>query len=204
MSTKLPGAIIAGGKSLRMGGADKGLLPLAGRRVLDHVIDRLRTQCRPLSINANGDPSRYSEFGLPVFPDPVPGQPGPLGGLLAALTWAKDLGSSMVLTVAADTPFFPDDLAERLSAAAGTGICIAASPDETGNIRAHPVFGVWPVALRDQLARSLANGERRIGKWAEDQGAHRAVFASAPFDPFFNINTPEDLKEAERIAARVG
>lgn len=199
--TDLPGVILAGGQARRMGGGDKGLMALAGRRVIDHVIERLRPQCRTLAINANGDPARFAGFRLPVLPDPVPGQPGPLAGLMAAMDWAADLGAGAVVTVAADTPFLPPDLVARLESAATAGGAVAESPDAEGQMRAHPTFGLWPVALRAGLATAIVGGERRLGFWATACGAGRASFGSDPFDPFFNINTPADLAAAERIAA---
>ena len=200
MATDRPGVILAGGQARRMGGGDKGFLPLAGRRVIDHVIERLRPQCGRLAINANGDPARFAGFGLPVLPDPVPGQPGPLAGLLAAMDWAAGIGAEAVVTAAADTPFLPPDLVARLNAAATEGGAVAASPDAAGVMRAHPTFGLWPVRLRQDLARAIAGGERRLGFWAATCGAGRAVFGSDPFDPFFNINTPADLAAAGVLA----
>lgn len=196
-----PGVILAGGRAQRMGGGDKGLLPLAGRRIIDHVIERLAPQCGRLAINANGDPARFADLGLPVLADPVPGQPGPLAGILAAMDWAAGVGAAAVVTVAADTPFLPPDLVARLTAAATAGSSIAASPDGSGRMRAHPTFGLWPVALRDRLAQAIAGGERRLWHWAEACGAVQARFGSQPFDPFLNINTPEDLAAAGAIAA---
>ena len=196
----LPCVILAGGLSRRMGGGDKCLMPLAGRPVLAHVIARLWPQCGRLALNANGDPARFGGFGLPVLPDGVPDFPGPLAGVLAAMGWAESLGASAVVTAAADTPFLPNDLIDRLRAAAAGGAAIAESPDEGGLARAHPTVGLWPVALRKDLADALAAGEHRIGRWADAIGAGRATFPIAPHDPFFNINTPDDLDEAERIA----
>ncbi|WP_413864120.1 molybdenum cofactor guanylyltransferase MobA [Albidovulum sp.] len=201
MATDPPGMILAGGRAQRMGGGDKGFLPLAGRRIIDHVIARLGPQCCALAINANGDPARFAGFGLPVLPDPVPGFPGPLAGLLAAMDWAAGFGAGAVVTVAADTPFLPGDLVARLTATATGGGAIAASPDAAGELRAHPTCGLWPVALRNRLAQAIAGGERRLGVWAESCGAGRAEFGSQPFDPFFNINTPEDLAAAEALAS---
>lgn len=201
MPTDPPGVILAGGRARRMGGGDKGLLPLAGLRVIDHVVARLAPQCGALAINANGDPARFADLGLPVLPDPVPDHPGPLAGLLAAMDWAAGLGAGVVVTVAADTPFLPPDLVARLTAAATAGGAIAASPDAAGEARAHPTAGLWPVGLRHDLARAIAGGERRLGFWAAACGAGRAVFGSDPLDPFFNINTPADLAVAEAVAA---
>lgn len=200
MSTDLPGIILAGGRATRMGGGDKGLRTVAGRRLIDHVIARLSAQCGPLAINANGDPARFAEFGLPVLPDSLPDHPGPLAGVLAGLDWAAGLGAEAIVTVAADTPFFPHDLVARLRDAAGpTGLALAASRDPEGKLWQHPTFGLWPVALRDDLRAALEGGLRKIVLWTDRHGAGIAEFPSDPFDPFFNINTPEDITEAERL-----
>lgn len=186
-----------------MGGADKALLPLAGRPLVAHLIARLAPQCAPLAINAGGDPARFAFTGLSVLRDTLPDQPGPLAGILAALDWAAGLGAGAVITAAVDTPFLPEDLAVRLRLAAGpSGAAIAASRDRDGALRQHPVFGLWPVAARDGLRARLAAGDRKVMLWAGALGAGVAEFSALPFDPFFNINTPEDLKAAEAPAAR--
>lgn len=197
----LPGVILAGGRATRMGGGDKGLRMVAGQSLMDHVIARLAAQCAPLAINANGDPTRLAGFGLPVLPDSLPDHPGPLAGVLAGLDWAAGLGAGAIITVAADTPFFPADLTMRLVASAGpAGLCLAASPDDTGRVQRHPTFGLWPVALRHDLRAALAGGLRKIVLWTDAHGAGQAVFPATPFDPFFNVNTPEDLALAEELA----
>jgi molybdopterin-guanine dinucleotide biosynthesis protein A len=197
------GVILAGGRATRMGGADKGLLPLAGRRVLDHVLDRLAPQVAAMAINANGDPARFADFGLPVLPDGLPDWPGPLAGVLAGLDWAAARGARAIVTVAADTPFFPRDLVAGLLSHAGpTGLCLAMSPDSDRRPQRHPTFGLWPVALREDLRAALAGGLRKIVLWTDRHGAGRALFDSLPFDPFFNVNTPGDLVVAEGLAAR--
>lgn len=186
-----------------MGGVDKALLPLAGRPLVRHLIARLGPQCAPLAISAGGDAARFAFTGLDVLPDETPGQPGPLAGILAALDWAAGLRAGAVVTAAVDTPFLPADLVTRLrQAAPGTGAAIAASPDKSGEVRLHPVFGLWPVSSRDDLRTRIAAGERKVMFWAKSQGAGVAGFPSLPFDPFFNINTPADLKAAEALAAR--
>lgn len=183
-----------------MGGGDKGLLELGGQSLLRRVIDKLAPQCAALAINANGDPARFAGFGLPVLADGLPDYPGPLAGVLAGLDWAASQGASHIVTVAADTPFFPTDLVTRLMAVAGpSGLALAASPDETGKLWQHPTFGLWPVALRDDLREALIGGLRKIVRWTDRHDAGQAVFAATPFDPFFNINTPEDLVRAETL-----
>lgn len=176
-----PVVILAGGKATRMGGGDKCLLPLGGRRVLDHILDRLDG---PVAVNANGDPAR---FDLPVLPDPVKDQPGPLAGVLAGMLWAAELGADHVLSVAGDTPFFPRDLAQRLTPPGPVLVRTPGGPQ--------PTFGLWPVALAEDLQAALEGGVRKITRWTD---AHGGRFADWPDDaPFFNINTPEDLAAAE-------
>lgn len=204
-TTALPlGVILAGGRATRMGGGDKGLRVVAGRRLIDHVIDRLRPQVAGLAINANGDPSRFAEFGLPVLPDSVEGHPGPLAGVLAGLDWAAGQGAGAIVTAAADTPFFPPDLVARLRAAAGPcGLALAASADADGRLRQHPTFGLWPVALREDLRAALQGGLRKIVLWTGRHGAGQADFPGGACDPFFNVNTPEDIARAEELAAEL-
>jgi molybdenum cofactor guanylyltransferase len=198
--TKLPGIILAGGKATRMGGGDKGLRVVAGVRLIDYVIPRLSAQCSPLAINANGDPARLAEFGLPILPDSLPDHPGPLAGVLAGLDWAANLGAPAIITAAADTPFFPPDLVARLTAHAGpSGLCLAASADLSGKMHRQPTFGLWPIALRHDLRAALTSGLRKIVLWTDSHQAGIAEFPSLPFDPFFNINTPEDIIAAENL-----
>lgn len=207
---RVPGVILAGGLATRMGGGDKALLPLGGQTLLDRVIARLAPQVTGLALNANGDPRRFAGWGLPVLPDPLPGHPGPLAGVLAGLDWAAGQGAEAIVTVAADTPFFPPDLVARFCAAsAGQAhpLVLAATPREggaetrsmTAGLIRHPTFGLWPVALRDDLRAALAAGLKKVVLWTDPHGGRTAVFAAAPFDPFFNVNTPEDLARAEAL-----
>lgn len=197
--TKPPAVILAGGKATRMGGGDKGLRTIRGKPLLDHVLDRMRPQSGPIALNANGDPERFAGFGLPVLPDTLPNHPGPLAGVLAGLDWAGAQGYDAIVTAAADTPFFPADLVERLEQAAGpSGLALAATR-EGDKIWRQPTFGLWPVALRDDLRGALENGLRKIVMWTDQHNAGLAVFDTDPVDPFFNVNTPDDITEAERL-----
>lgn len=202
--TDLPAMILAGGRSSRMGGGDKCLLPLGGEAVLSHVIARLTPQAGVIALNANGDPARFADFGLPVVPDGVAGFPGPLAGILAAMDWAADHGADRVMTVAADTPFFPRDLCHRLTGA-GAPLALAATPDPKRGIARHPTFGLWPTALAADLRSALADGVRRVVQWTGGHGAADVIFdVSSCEDPFFNVNTPQDLEQAQAILERAG
>jgi len=200
------GVILAGGRGRRFGGVDKAMLPLGGEPMIAHVIRRLHPQLAALAINAGGDPARFAGFALPVLPDTLPGQPGPLAGLLAGMRWAEAQGARHVVTAATDTPFLPGDLVERLREALGEALggALGGAPvalAETAD-GLHPTFGLWPVARADDLEVALVGGTRRIGAWALAQGAVRVRFATVPHDPFFNVNTPADIETAEGILAR--
>ncbi len=202
------GVILAGGLATRMGGGDKGMLRLGGRRLLDRVIDRLGPQVEGLALNANGDLERFADLNLPVIPDSIQGYAGPLAGVLAGLDWAAEQGADCIVTAAADTPFFPMDLAERLMQAAQGQqhpLVLATTP-RTGEalksgggkrVNRHPTFGLWPVALRDDLRAELNNGLRKVVVWTDKHNGREALFPAEPFDPFFNVNTPEDLEKAQ-------
>lgn len=199
------GVILAGGQGRRMGGMDKALVPLGGQPMVAHVIARLGPQVAALALNAGGDPGRFAGFGLPVLPDPVPDQPGPLAGVLAGMRWAAARGHSAVVSAAGDTPFFPADLVARLVAAAaekGTPLACAATIDPVRGMNEHPTFGLWPVDLADDLETALVTGHlRKVILWTSRHGCARAVFAEGGHFPFFNVNTPQDLTEAARIHA---
>ena len=197
------GVVLAGGLARRMGGGDKGLRVLAGRPVLDWVVARATPQVTALALNANGDAGRFAGWGLPVIPDPVDGFVGPLAGVLAGLDWAADRGADWLVSFACDAPFLPTDLVDRLwtaRAAAGVPLACAVSGGRT-----HPVVGLWHTELRADLRRALVDeGLRKVDVWTARHGVATADFPATPHDPFFNANRPEDLAEAERIAATLG
>ncbi len=198
------GVILAGGLARRMGGGDKGLNMIAGRPILAQVAERLRPQCAGLILNANGDPERFATLGLPVVPDSVPGFAGPLAGVLAGLDWAAEHRPDLawIATIGGDTPFVPGDFVARLHAARESAGAMLASASSGG--RTHPVNGIWPVAVREDLRRSLVQDEeRKVGRWTSRHGAALAEWSDSP-DPFFNVNEPTDLEEARRIAGPEG
>jgi molybdenum cofactor guanylyltransferase len=194
---KVVGLLLAGGQSRRMGGGDKALHLLGGIPLLDRVIDRVQPQVDALVLNANGDPARFARYGLPVVADGVPGFAGPLAGVLAGLDWAADERSDCpyVVSVATDAPFLPADLVQRLAESlrdAGADLACAASGG-----RAHPVFGLWPARLRDDLRRAVVeDGVRKVDLWTARYKLITVPFPDRPVDPFFNANRPEDFEAA--------
>jgi molybdopterin-guanine dinucleotide biosynthesis protein A len=196
------GVLLAGGLARRMGGGDKPMRTIGGRTILDRVIARLSPQCSGLILNANGDPARFVSVGLKVVADDVPGFPGPLAGILAALDWtaANRPGTEWVLSAAGDCPFLPRDLVGRLHEARvreNAQLAVAASGDQT-----HPVIGLWRVALRDELRHALVVEDlRKIDRWTARYPLATVTWPAEPLDPFFNANTVEDIAEAERLAA---
>lgn len=199
---KVVGLLLAGGQSRRMGGGDKALRPLGGVTLLDRVIDRLRPQVAALVLNANGDPARFARFGLPVVADSVSGFAGPLAGVLAGLDWAAAHipDCPYVASVATDAPFLPRDLVKQLAAGlteAGADLACAASGG-----RSHPVFGLWPVRLREDLRQAVVeDGIRKVDLWTARHKLATVPFADRPIDPFFNANRPEDLAAAAALLA---
>lgn len=203
------GVVLAGGRSQRMGGGDKALRDLGGRTMLAHIIAMLTPQVGRVIVNANGDPARFATLGLPVVADAAQNYAGPLAGILAGLRWASVNARQVrrIVTVPGDSPFIPSDLVARLVAAsdaAGGAIAVAQSAGVL-----HHVTALWPVELEDALAAAVDQGERQVGNWAARQGIVAVPFdpvriGGRPVDPFFNINTPEDLLEAATLMGLVG
>jgi molybdopterin-guanine dinucleotide biosynthesis protein A len=196
------GLILAGGLARRMGGGDKAMIKIAGQTILERTLARVAPQCAQTIINANGDPARFALTGLPVVADDVADYPGPLAGILTALEWAAANAPAIewVVSVPGDCPFLPRDLVARLHrarAAANTPLACARS----GEWR-HPVVGLWRVDLRGDLRHALvAEGLRKIEVWTARHGIAVADWPTEPVDPFFNVNTPEDVAAATKIAA---
>ncbi|WOH79678.1 molybdenum cofactor guanylyltransferase MobA [Bradyrhizobium sp. BEA-2-5] len=203
--TNIPGVLLAGGLARRMGGGDKPMRKIAGRTILQRVIDRLAPQCSGLILNANGDPARFAAFGLQVVADDVPGFPGPLAGILAALDWvaAHRPDAKWVLSAAGDCPFLPRDLVTRLEEARRAQNAEFAVASSGG--QSHPVIGLWRVALREELRHALVVEDlRKIDRWTARYPLATVTWPAEPLDPFFNANTVEDISEAERLAALDG
>ncbi|MGY9035355.1 MAG: molybdenum cofactor guanylyltransferase MobA [Rhodobacterales bacterium] len=200
--SKILGVILAGGKGTRMGGEEKGLIKLNNKSLIEYSIERLKPQVNRLVINANNNLTKYSEFNTPIVSDPLPGFLGPLAGVLAGLEYADQKGYSHIVTVAADTPFFPKNLISLFLTVAKNhnGLAIATTQDKNNNIQRHPTFGIWPCHLRKNLRTHIVNGLRKIVIWTEKHNAGEALFDdNKKLDPFFNINTPADLNTAKAV-----
>lgn len=201
----MAGVLLAGGQSRRMGGGDKCLRLLGGRTILDRIVDRVRPQVGPLVLNANGDPERFLASGLPIAADVVAGHPGPLAGVLTGMEWASRHGDgcAWLASFPTDAPFLPRNLVARMADAVerrGADMACAASGG-----RAHPVIGLWPIRLKDNLRRAMTEeGLRKVDAWTARYRLIEVDFPTDPVDPFFNTNRPEDLEEAERLFAEEG
>lgn len=198
------GLLLAGGLARRMGGGDKALKKLGGRTVLQRIIDTIFPQVSTLLLNANGDPERFAEYGLPVVPDVIEGFAGPLAGVLTGLEWMAENRpeARWLLTVPSDAPFMPKDLVVRLKSEMerNNGQLACAST----NGRTHPVVGLWPVALKDDLRKAMVEEDmRKIDLWTARYNIVHVAFSTDPVDPFFNANRPEDFAEAEALLAKV-
>lgn len=197
---KVAGVILAGGLSSRMGGGDKSLLELGGKPLLSRVIERATPQVDTLMLNANGDPARFACYGLPVVADVVPGFAGPLAGILTGMHWVREHAPACqwLASFASDTPFFPQDLVSRMVQQAEkeqAPLACAVSQE-----RSHPVFGLWSLALIEDLHRAVVEEDmRKIMRWTDRYSCSLVEFSAVPFDPFFNINRPEDLRAAEEL-----
>ena len=193
------GLVLAGGLARRMGGGDKTRIHIGGKTILERVLARLKPQCTAVILNANGDPARFASFGLPVAADVIEGFAGPLAGVLTGMEWAarNRPDAAWLATFATDAPFFPRDLVARLHDAVARAKADMACARSDG--QDHPVFGLWPVGLRGELRRAMEEGVRKVDLWTARYKLAVAEFPTAPFDPFFNANRPEDLAEAERL-----
>ena len=198
-SSEIVGVILAGGMARRMGGGDKSMLQLGGRRILDYVIESAQNQLDTVIINANGDPDRFAEFNLPVQADIVPGFAGPLAGVVSAMAWVtqNQPNATHIITLAADTPFFPADYVTRMLELMQLKDQRLACASYQG--RTQPVFGLWPVDLFDDLYKALVEDDiRKVDRFTAPYGVADVAFDELTSNPFFNVNKPEDIELGEQ------
>ena len=195
--TLIAGVVLAGGQARRMGGANKCLLNLLGKPLLSHVLKRACPQVGRMILNVNGDPAEYSDFCLPVAADVVGGSAGPLAGILTALEWASANAPNCqyVASFPGDSPFFPTDLVEKLYEKIQSGSTMAYASSEQ---RHHPVFGLWPVNTQNELRDAMITDKiRKVDRWTSRHNLGVVNYPVTAIDPFFNLNTPNDLLKAE-------
>lgn len=191
---QIAGLIIAGGQGSRMGGVDKCLLTVNGVSLLNLCQQRLAPQVSRWALNANGEPRRFGAelpAEIPVLADTQPDL-GPLGGVITGLHWLQPQNQQWLLTVAADTPFFPEDLADRLGLALQGGGRLAIACQQS---RLHPLFGLWHQSLLQPLQDCARRGELKMQQLVRDLDCATVEFDDP--DAFFNINRPEDLQLAK-------
>ena len=202
MTIKSAVTLLAGGQARRMGGGDKNLMMLAGKPVLQYVLDRVDFGARPVMINANGEPSRYSEFGLPVCADVIDGFAGPLAGILTGLEWvgANHPECTHMISLATDAPFLPFDLIARLEMGLDARIDDGADIAQAMSLnRRHPVFAIWPVTITCALRHALVDeGLRKIDDFTDRYQSITVEFTGEP-DPFMNLNRPDDFALAKQF-----
>lgn len=208
-SESIVGIILAGGLARRMGGGDKCLLPLVGKTLLQRTIERAQPQVSQLLLNANGSSLRFARTRLPVLADRFPNNLGPLAGVHAGLTWMTTNTPNLqwLMSFASDTPFFPLDIVSKLATH------VIATPSELGNtslivassnLQIHPVFALWHISMLPKLASQLQTGAvPRLQEWIKQYKPHCVDFAVQDYDPFFNINSPQDLYAAEPLVSLV-
>jgi molybdopterin-guanine dinucleotide biosynthesis protein A len=199
MEKPVLGVVLAGGRGSRLGGVDKAMVTVAGRPLLAHVLDRLVPQVTAVVVNANGAADRFAAFGLPIIADETDDRPGPLAGILAGLDRAAADGHALAVTVSCDAPCLPPDLVSRFLAAleAGAPGAVAVSGG-----RRHPAVALWPSGAAGAVRAALLRGERRVDDVARALGLAEVVWPAGSFDPFFNVNEPQDIKAAELILAQ--
>ncbi len=196
------GVVLAGGRARRLRGGDKARIRIGEKTILERILTTLAPQCSQLIINANGDPRRFADAGLSIVADDPPDYAGPLAGILAGLDWTADHAPEIewIVTAPGDCPFLPPDLVGRLHRArieAGALLACAASGQ-----RRHPVVALWPLSVRGDLRHALLNeGVHKVENWAARYSIAVAIWPATPVDPFFNVNTTEDVAEANRLAA---
>ena len=193
----VPTVILSGGQSRRMDRNDKAFLFISNQTLLEIVVGRLQRQTEKVAINTNSNNPKYAQHGLPILKDQIEGFLGPLAGIFTAMKWANDMGYKKVATVAVDTPLFPKNLLEELykkMKVSNSDIVFAASfSDYKQEKILHPVFGLWKTYLFEDLRKELKKGVRKVTLWSKRHKASSVCFSDEKIDPFFNINTPDDI-----------
>ena len=194
---EVPAVILSGGESRRMGRNDKAFLSIEDKTLLEITLERLHRQTQQIAINTNSNDPKYLAYNLPVLNDAISGFLGPLAGIFTAMKWANQMGYKSVATIAVDTPLFPENLLKKLHCKmemSNSDIVFAGtSTDYKKKKLLHPVFGLWKTSLYNDLGKELESGVRKVTHWSERHKASNVFFQDKHLDPFFNVNSPEDI-----------
>ena len=194
---EVPAVILSGGESRRMGRNDKAFLSIEDKTLLEITVERLHRQTQQIAINTNSNDPKYLAYNLPVLNDAISGFLGPLAGIFTAMKWANQMGYKSVATIAVDTPLFPENLLKKLHCKmemSNSDIVFAGtSTDYKKKKLLHPVFGLWKTSLYNDLRKELESGVRKVTHWSERHKASNVFFQDKHLDPFFNVNSPEDI-----------
>ena len=194
---EVPAVILSGGESRRMGRNDKAFLSIEDKTLLEITLERLHRQTQQIAINTNSNDPKYLAYNLPVLNDAISGFLGPLAGIFTAMKWANQMGYKSVATIAVDTPLFPENLLKKLHRKmemSNSDIVFAGtSTDYKKKKLLHPVFGLWKTSLYNDLGKELESGVRKVTHWSERHKASNVFFQDKHLDPFFNVNSPEDI-----------
>ena len=194
---EVPAVILSGGESRRMGRNDKAFLSIEDKTLLEITLERLHRQTQQIAINTNSNDPKYLAYNLPVLNDAISGFLGPLAGIFTAMKWANQMGYKSVATIAVDTPLFPENLLKKLHCKmemSNSDIVFAGtSTDYKKKKLLHPVFGLWKTSLYNDLRKELESGVRKVTNWSERHKASNVFFQDKHLDPFFNVNSPEDI-----------
>ena len=194
---EVPAVILSGGESRRMGRNDKAFLSIEDKTLLEITLERLHRQTQQIAINTNSNDPKYLAYNLPVLNDAISGFLGPLAGIFTAMKWANQMGYKSVATIAVDTPLFPENLLKKLHCKmemSNSDIVFAGtSTDYKKKKLLHPVFGLWKTSLYNDLRKELESGVRKVTHWSGRHKASNVFFQDKRLDPFFNVNTPDDI-----------
>ena len=197
------GAILAGGQSKRMG-KDKLFLEINNKKLIEHTIDKVKKYLKEVIIITNQDNEFFSKNNLITVEDCIQGQLGPLAGILTAMKWAKEnlTKCSWIATFPCDTPFFPESIIKSFMEESKKKESLILCASSHG--RKHNIFGLWSLDLYDKLKDDLINKKvRKVQDWTEKNKIKNLEFKFKDYDPFFNINTEEDLKFAKKLSKRI-
>ncbi len=197
------GAILAGGQSKRMG-KDKLFLELNNKKLIEHTIDKVRKYLKQVIIITSQNNEFFLKNNLITVKDCIEGQLGPLVGILTAMKWAKESSNKYlwVATFPCDTPFFPESIIKSFIKESGKKDSLILCASSHG--RKHNIFGLWSLDLYDKLKDDLINKKiRKVQDWTEKNKIKNLEFKFKDYDPFFNINTKEDLELAKKLSIKI-